>query len=256
MHPRSSGFTLIEVAIVLTILAMLAGGLLVPLSDSLERSRRNNAEQELREQILPALLGFSASTPDVPHLPCPDCRRNGGGNCPGGGTAGDGEEDRDGDACAVAFGALPWATLGLAATDPWGSRYSYGVFADYADADVDKGVELSDNDPDLYITRGTLADFQYAVQSNGVAAVVLSHGPNHFGAMAGNLDSGGDPILIGNPPASNDDERENLDGDNKFVMRPPADPTLNSSVEEFDDIVVWLSSYRLRGFLVDAGRLP
>jgi len=250
MQSRNAGFTLIEVAIVLTILAMLAGSLLIPLSDSLERSRRSNAQKEMSEQILPALLGFSASSPGVPHLPCPDCRD--GGSCPGGGSAGDGVEDRNGDACAVAFGALPWATLGLAATDPWGSRYSYRVFADYAD--TSNGVELNTNDPDLYITRGTLGDFQYAVQSNGVAAVVLSHGPNRYGAMSGNLDASGDPILIAAPPATNGDEQANLDGGRRFVMRPPTEPL--SGIEEFDDIVVWLSSYRLRGFLVDAGRLP
>ena len=55
------------------------------------------------------------------------------------------------------------------------------------------------------------------------------------------------------PPSANVDEVENADADALFVSRPV---DLQGGAEQFDDILVWLSGHELRGFMVQAGRLP
>lgn len=272
----TAGFTLIEVAIVLVILSVLAGSLLIPLSRSIQRAKVDQVERELTDEILPALMAYAGSRQavDTVYLPCPDCRDDGSA-CPGGdSTAGDGIEDRDGDECSVTWGVLPWVTLQGGFGDPWGARYSYAVFDYYADSGPENGIHLNykhniDPTPDLYITTldGADADTDddgLAGSSgsntsggdgdNGVSAVIISHGPNRLGAMSIYPDADGNGVAFDAPPV-NSDEEKNSDGDDVFFWRPPTDPVL-SDIEEFDDIVVWLSTHRLRAFLADTGRLP
>lgn len=245
---------------VLLILGMLLGSLLVPLSDRVQQARYAQAEKTLNEEALPALLGYAVSRPTEVYLPCPDCRSS--TDCAGG-TPNDGVEDRTGGgACRVAFGNLPWVTLGVANADPWGSRFSYQVFEDFADEagftlrqpDIDATTE------DLNVTRGAAGSSVYLVggssaDADGAVAVLLSHGGNRYGAI-----SAADGSAQADPPAGNDDEDDNLDGNdgipesNDFVSRPYTEA--GQSVEEFDDIVVWLSAHHLRAFLANAGRLP
>lgn len=263
------GFTLIEVAIVLLILSVLAGSLLVPLSGTIQRAKVEQVESELADEILPTLMAYSASrlvnANDTVYLPCPDCR-NDGSVCDGGDSvAGDGVEDRDSDGnCSVTWGVLPWVTLQGGFGDPWGGRYSYAVFDEYATNDPDLGIQLNSRTghaaPDLYVrTQDGMdanADDDGLAGSvgNGVSAVIISHGPNRKGGMSISLDSDGNGVVFDAPPVDSDEEK-NTDQDNIFFWRPPTDPSL-SDIEEFDDIVVWLSTHRLRAFLVDAGRLP
>jgi len=65
---RESGFTLIEIAIVLVVLGLLLGGLLGPLSVRIEQADRQKT-QELLEEIKEALYGYTVVHG---HLPCPD----------------------------------------------------------------------------------------------------------------------------------------------------------------------------------------
>src|SRR5574340_426127 len=98
---RSSGFTLTELAIVLVIVALLLGGLLVPLTAQVEQRRFRETQKALGE-IREALLGFAVVNG---RLPCPDT------DAPG--TAGYGEENFPCTAPPVAEGYLPWKTLGV-----------------------------------------------------------------------------------------------------------------------------------------------
>ena len=106
---HAAGFTLVELAMVLVILALLGGSLLVPLASRIEARDRQAALERLRD-IQGALTGFA-----IIHgrLPCPS-------------TATDPADPRYGveDTAPCNFaveGRLPWRSLALPATDPWGS---------------------------------------------------------------------------------------------------------------------------------------
>lgn len=62
MKPQQQGFTLIELAIVMLVLTILAAGMLVPLTASIE-SRRYEATQKILEEAREALIGFAMSHP-------------------------------------------------------------------------------------------------------------------------------------------------------------------------------------------------
>lgn len=119
------GFTLIELAIVLTILGLLLGGgsmLLQPLLDS---NKRNETRNKLKS-IEDSLAIFAASNSDIP---CPSNPTFGPGSANNGVAA---------NICnsTMAFGGVPWQTLGLSEADVldgWGRRISYAVTGDLAE---------------------------------------------------------------------------------------------------------------------------
>ena len=110
----SRGFTLVELAIVLIILALLSGGLMMTLSSQVDQRSYRETQQQLQD-IRDALLGYAASHPALdgkPYLPCPD-------------TDGDGIENRTGNLCASAGGQFPWVTVGFGNQDAWSNRFRY-----------------------------------------------------------------------------------------------------------------------------------
>ena len=102
------GFTLVELAMVLVILALLGGSLLVPVASRLE-ARDRNATLERLHDIQLALTGFA-----IIHgrLPCPSTETD---------PASPGYGLEDGPPCNLAReGVLPWRSLAMPATDAWG----------------------------------------------------------------------------------------------------------------------------------------
>lgn len=220
-----TGFTLIEMAVVLVIIALLLGGVLAPLSTQKEQQHREE-NQKLLNDAMETLLGFAIVNGA---LPCPD-------------TSGDGLSD----ACAVDdtqiySGRLPWATLGINAEfDPWGEGHvvNYTVHGTYvgsfdldAEADAQTGLVplmIYDNAADCGSNNNKVAD--------NVPAVVWTSAKTFY-----NL-----------PPTSSADEIENTDGDQCFVVRD-----YNTVANfEFDDQMVWVSPSLLFNRMVSAQRLP
>ena len=241
----SAGFSLIELAIVMVIIALLVSGAILPLSSTIDRARIAEARNEVDERIRGALLGYAASRPlGTVFMPCPDCQAACGGPTPN-----DGVEDRDGTGlCAVGAGNLPWVTLGLGESDPWGSRYGYAVTSGFADSA--NGFTLTV--PNLqgtgaFVQDGAGNSLIGTAGTEGAVAIVWSAGKNRFGAIS---EQG---VAQLPPPAANADEIENADADALFISRPV---DLQGGVEQFDDILVWLSGPEVRGFMVQAGRLP
>jgi type II secretion system protein G len=107
-----TGFTLVEMAVVLIILGFIIGAFVMPLTVQVEQSHVAEARKDLAE-IKEALLGYAAVNGT---LPCPD-------------TNGDGIVDGclNTNATATTGGNLPWSTLGLKSQDPWGQAYQYRV---------------------------------------------------------------------------------------------------------------------------------
>ena len=259
MNVRQKGFTLIEIAIVLLIVAILLGYTvaLFPVQQELKHYRQ--ADTEMNE-IIDALISFAQVNG---RLPCPDTDTDGrendsdlwdiAGDAPG--------TDTFIDSCVGYTGLVPMTTLGLQANansnnnpqDPWGDVYEYTV----SDVDTDSvgvvdlvspnGIRaegVGNVKPDLKICNGSgaaiddcpganIAARDLNTVANGIAAVLVSTGKNR------------------NDIASAI-QTENTDGDKAFVSATRSD----ASGSEYDDIVKWISSNQLFSKMIEADQLP
>lgn len=239
---RQRGFTLMELALVMLILGILTAGAVAPLRAGLEQARSARTQAGL-ERARQALLGYAASHAP-PRLPCPDCRTPA---CAGPGNhAGDGFEDRsvDGDRCdaGTGHGHLPWATLGVSATDAWGRRLGYRVAPLFA-----TGFDLDTGNRGSARILAVAGAERPAVLAEGIPAVFWSHGANGRGATSG------DGSRLRPPPAASE-ESENLDDDRDFVSGPTR--AASAGHAGFDDRLGWVNAYELKYLLLVGGRLP
>lgn len=223
MNKRSiaTGFSLIEMAIVLAIVSLLLAGLLPMISSQIEQQRRNETLKQL-EDIRAALIGY-ATTQTPPRLPYPAKPTLATG------ATGAGVSDP-----TLRTGVLPWVTLGTNETDAWGRRFTYSV-ASSVTGDFATSFTLTStgNLNVLTSAAGT------AIASN-MPAVIVSHGVNGSGAYM--------PSGLQLTPSTDADELENSNGNVKFVSHDQS-PT-------YDDLVVWVSPNTLFNRMVSAGKLP
>ena len=116
---NSRGFSLVELAVVLTIVGIVLGALLVPIATQIQ-GRHIRETQNTLADIKEALHGFAVTQG---RLPCPDTDR-------------DGAEDAC-DATApveiddVLEGFLPWQDLAVPATDAWDRIFRYAVTREF-----------------------------------------------------------------------------------------------------------------------------
>jgi prepilin-type N-terminal cleavage/methylation domain-containing protein len=258
-----SGFTLIEIAIVLLIVAILLGYTvaLFPVQQELKQYRQADTEMA---DIIDNLVGFAQING---RLPCPDSIA--GAPAP---TDYDGIEDLAGvTSCDTFFGFIPGRTLGIDGDydgdgrllDPWSQPYRYAVSGsengtvgtkEFVVANEIRAVGITNALPDLVICNGSAAlgsDTVCPVGSNtvaaNVAAVIISTGKDRNLKQAVALNS---TIQI-----------ENIDYfDNGSI--PIADRVFVSSTRsdvsgsEFDDVVKWLSTNQLFTKMIEADQLP
>jgi len=239
---RATGFTLVELTIVLVIVALLIGGMLVPLSTQRDIQSTNETKSQLAA-IQEALLGFAAANG---RLPCPASPNTTGSESP---------NDNSGICTNPWDGFLPAITLGLQPTDSqgyaidsWGNRIRYAVTTKYSNAFTKPdGIRNSWGPtftPDVVVCNSgsaitnpntVSADCPTAnTLTKSAAALVLSHGKN-----GGSMPTNPDELANWPLPTAKD---------NIFVNSSPG-PT-------FDDIVVWLSPNILYNRMISAGRLP
>ncbi len=221
------GFTLTEIAIVLMIVALLLAGIMLPLSAQQEIRARQETERALAD-VREALIGFAAShaaSDGKPFLPCPDSD-----NPP------DGIQNRSASPgpCTAQEGTLPWTDLGLGRNDAWNNRFRYRVTAGFSNSST--GFVLNSNGD-----MEACADNACAASVAGsVPALVLSHGPNGFGAFSTSGNANAAP--------TDADELENADADIRFVSKVPD--------ANFDDLVIWVPHSTLVNRMIAAGKLP
>lgn len=240
---KTSGFTLVEIAVVLMIIGLLLGGLIPTLSTQLEVQRGNKTQKQLNE-IKEAIIGFAVING---RLPWPAC-----------GTIATGQANAGIELALPASAALcttgasdisvlPWATLGVEETDAWGRRFSYRVTPEFADNTDGTGVPTCTTATGVSFQLCSNANLNVKTTSGGsgiatnVPAVVVSHGVNGLGAY-----QPGGGAKIG---TATGDEAENADNNNTFVSK---DQIQNG----FDDLVVWVSPNTLANRMVTAGKLP
>jgi len=259
MRVRQSGFTLIEIAIVLLIVTIVLGYsvAMLPLQQELKQYR--NADTEM-DSIIEHLVAFAQVNG---RLPCPDTATDTDGVA----NSVDGLEDQHSNAntgCEAFFGFLPARTLGMNGKyddsgrliDPWGSGYGYAVSnidrdgvggdgkPDLVTANGIRDEGLANVDPDLQVCSDsaitgmdlTCADVSGNTVVDNVAVVIVSLGKDN--AL---------------PPVSaiqqeNTDDFDNGTNDKVYIFSPRRD--------DYDDIVKWIPRSLLFSRMIEAEQLP
>lgn len=238
-NTSQSGFTLVELAIVLVIFGLLLATLLTPLQAQRDVAAQRDTELALNN-AKQAILGFAQTNG---RLPCP-ATNNGGAFPDGTGTS----NPNASGACAQSVGFLPATTLGLQPTDAqgfaidaWNNRILYAVTTANTNAfttnNAMNNLGMSALVPDLRVcATSTVASCTAAINLlNNAVAVIFSTG------QSGALVAGGN------------DETENLDADTVFVSH---DITAAGGANgEFDHLVTWISPFVLYNAMIQAGQL-
>jgi len=248
------GFTLIELAVVLFLVALLMGALLGPVTLRIEAEQRAQVEAYLAE-VKQALIGFALRHG---RLPCPDS------------SGGDGRENRTlpsctggwaGAQCDSGAGPLPHTDLGVAQTDPWGQRPYYFVSRVLVTSrrECPENVDIAVLRQIFSLEAGAVAgDFIDIETRDGnrvlqkvavnVAAAVLSVGPPHLSQARAGSDEASNLVL--------DTRLVRIRPPNREDHQPCNDAVVGSPACHFDDIVDWVPTTVLQYHLVTAGRLP
>jgi len=230
---RNKGFTLVELAIVLVIIALLTSGLLMGITAQRASAENADAQRQL-DNIREALLGFAMANG---RLPCPAQA-----NLPNT-DANAGVERMPPCNTTLQYGVLPWKTLGIPEADPWGNRFTY--FASSQFTPLPASGTLASFTLSTGIPPNSTADLANIEDGSGnkiasfVPAVIVSHGSRGAGAWQP------DGTQIGGAAG---DELENANSTLIFVSRLPG--------SNFDDLVTWIVPSILKSKMVAVGRLP
>lgn len=262
------GFTLAELAIVVTIVALLLGGLTLTLSAQTQL-RRVEDTQRILEVAKEAVIGFAMTRG---RFPCPADPTIATG------ALNSGIERANCTAAADRYGSLPWVTLGVPETDAWGRRLSYRVSSDFADAnnitvgpvsatppdcptappaDASKPSFMLCSQGDLTVQTRNLTDRSLRNLAMTLPVVIISHGVNGFGARQPN------GTLLSAPPPAADEATNASSASTNFIVREVNegaagcnDASAGAPLCAFDDLVVWVGLPVLMNRMVASGKLP
>lgn len=219
----SAGFSLVELAVVLVIVGLLASGLMFSLGTQRESATTQEVQRQL-ENIREAVIGFALANGRLP--------------CPALSTLANTDSNAGRENCTLQHGVVPWATLGLTESDPWGNRLTYYAHSLFT-ASVPAGALASftlNTQGNAAIKDAAGAGYDTA---SALPAVIVSHGARPSGAWLPN----GNQIA-----GASGDEAENANANTTFVAHAPT-PT-------FDDQLIWIVPAILKSRMVAAGKLP
>lgn len=281
---RQRGFTLIELAVVLTIVAFLLASLMYTLSA--QSDQRNFEETRRRLELAKELLLAFAVVNG--RLPCParsadtttpatvagDEVRNASSQCSGDSGAGAVEDYYGGTNAGVTLGLLPARTIGFQpvdpggfAIDPWANRIRYAVAKTKTNcvAPLAPTVLL---DPH-FVSATNMKNNGLACQPNDL--LICKSGSGITASTCGvTVPAGANQLMTsslvvaiifstgkngGTPTGSlGTDQLANLDGDPVFVYHAQTPSDFVNG--EFDDQMTWITVGELYGRLVSAGVMP
>lgn len=235
----NSGFTLIEVAVVLVIVGLLVGSFIGTFTSRIDTSRRDATKNNL-DEIKQVLMAYTFTQSPL-FLPCPDM------DVPPNGLG-----DSTAGVCdaAGAVGTLPWIDLGMGTEDAWGNRYSYWVDPAYSDRNI--GFDIS-TPAAISAQVNTRINNNAAAMTANAVAVIFSRGKNGLGGIS--VEGVNRPAIpaLGN---GHDDEIENADANSVFMSRFNTDEGVTAAGGAFDDVLIWINDYELKAKMVEAGVLP
>ena len=242
------GFSLIELSIVLLIVALLLGGLLVPLTAQIDQQRAKETQKTFAE-LKEALIGFAIVNG---RLPCPATPNSSTGLESYSGGVG-------ASPCTNPFnGLVPAATLGISPInnqglllDGWNNPIRYAV----SDANIGTSTNaLTTSNGMKTATISSLAgtNLLYVCASATVINITncgtATKLTNNAPALVFSLGKNGNLGTLGA------DEQANTANKPVFVSHEQS--SAGAGNEDFDDIVVWLSTGILINRMVSAGQLP
>lgn len=218
------GFSLIEVAMVLVIIGLVAG-ILLPTQQHSRRISHIHAAQDELKTVRDALTAYVLMNG---RLPCAantweESDTNGG------------KESRTGTNCATGARYLPWRDLGVSPRDRWDNPYYYRVDTNFAKAPINLGTLAND---DLKIEKVFENSTQVVMEAKSVAAVVFSTGE----------------------PKAQDSPKE-ADNKNPAIKTIRImddllhDPDAPNHDQNVNDIVLWISVLPLKNDLIRAGKI-
>jgi prepilin-type N-terminal cleavage/methylation domain-containing protein len=268
---KYSGFTLVEMAMVLFIIGLLLGGLLVPLSTKLEQDRRDRTEVSLND-IKEALLGFAVING---RLPCADCPDGTVGTCSAVAAANrnDGIGDWSGTVgsrtCNTAVGNLPWVDLQVPAFDAWNHYYTYQVTSEFSresntaacgTPSFNVSFEIcTAGDIDIYDNYTVPPYSGTPTVADNAPVVVISYGSDMYepAQTVQQVENyGRDPVNpdIGVDILSSYTATDYVD--NIFIYRDFERDTSVNPPTQFDDMIIWISPNLLMNRMIKSGSLP
>lgn len=224
MRPNQRGFTLIELAVAVLIIALLLGSILVPLNTQVEQ-RKISETRRMLDEIRESLIGFAIING---RLPCPDTDSDPA-------AAEYGLEEAACNADPITEGYLPWKSLGVAEMDAWGLKRTAAGSPRIGDwrYRVDRNFAVT-----FTLTTGFGADALTVRNSAGSAVTSSSERPIAIIFSAGSNAVG--------------------DGQNAISSFEPTNGIYQADVPSatFDDILIWISRPILFNRMVAAGKLP
>lgn len=279
---RLRGFTLTELAVVLTIVAFLLASMMYTLSAQTEQRNLDDTRRRLeqaRELIqsfaivngrlpCPARYTSAASHSQGLESFCTAAASSSLSTCPGTETT----TVQAHGTCSNHFdGFLPAATLGYSQADPagfaldaWGNRIRYAVTRTNVNC---SGVTLPAASWTTMFTSRTLlqqhgitcqpSDLLICKSANGITGTDCGGTANQIMnqnmvvAIVFSTGKNGGTTVGG----AGLDEQANLNGDRVFVFHPPT-PSDFPVYGEFDDQFTWITVGELYGRMISAGVLP
>jgi type II secretory pathway pseudopilin PulG len=248
---RSSGFTIVEIAVALFVLALLLGSVLVPLRTQIEE-RKIDETKRLLDQAQEALLGYSAA---YGYFPCPADNASNGLEAAG-------TNHMTGN-CPVWHGFLLVALLGFRPTDAqgyaldaWGltgNRIRYAV-SNHSIAGVTNPFTRVNGLRSIPLASLASAPMLYVCQSGagvnpgtdcGAAVTLASNAAVVVWSVGANAPTGGTSVHEAENPNPNGGHADRI-----FVSRVSS----NVPGHEFDDLLAWIPTTALLNRLVVAGQ--
>jgi prepilin-type N-terminal cleavage/methylation domain-containing protein len=269
----AEGFSLVELAVVMAIVAFLLGSLMYTLSAQTEQRSFEDTRRRL-DQARELLLAFSIVKG---RLPCPArytstasnsqglesfCSAASPATCAGSETT---TEQTHGNCSNYVDGYLPAASLGWQQTDSsgfaidtWGNRIRYAV--------AKLNTNCSTSPPAntiLFTSASNLKTYGISCQPNDLLVCKSATGitSSDCGGAANQIMTQSLLVAVVYSTGKNGatggtglDEAANLNGDRVFVWHTPAPSTATNG--EFDDQFTWVTVGELYGRLIAAGVLP
>lgn len=239
----ASGFTLIEISLVIVIIAILIGMAVFSTQSRMDASKVYMTKQRM-QTIMDAIDRYIEQ---YGHIPCPspatlartDARYGIGDNLSNTTDAGSTDCDDTGDLVnldvGIIKGSVPFKLLGLdsqTAVDGWGIRFDYVVVVPYTNTENYESSSEQSSANIVHIYNFKDVDMS---ENKDVAYILLSHGPNTYG---GYRDKNGSQI---SDSAASAYEQQNNDANARFYQFLPT--------STYDDILIYKTRWQLPKYI-------